>query len=269
MQLHAIAVPRQRDIGRMPVEPRRRQHVNSVDRHPLRFVDRGGVTVIDRRVILQVERHGATVVEHHCHACGRDAFNPPERSVLHAEAAFISAEHHSVTNGKRALDLFNSKRDIAAKRSSALEAVACGQVERLHLVIGVGEDDPARAGLRGAPAIPAVDQIGTCIFARGHDMHRIMVTIRGNGFTGALGGEMPRRGPLSVFALATDVGDLDAAMMLSDRAERRPRLDRLKLLGIADQHDLGAALLGFRDHALHLPRSDHSRFIDHQYVAGG
>ena len=55
-------------------------------------------------------------------------------------------------------------------------------------------------------------------------------------------------------------------MPLGDRAERRARLDRLELLGIADQHDLGAALLGFGDHALHLARADHAGFVDHQHI---
>lgn len=47
MELNAIAVPRQRDIGGMAIETRRGQHVHAIDRDPLTFVDRGSVAVID------------------------------------------------------------------------------------------------------------------------------------------------------------------------------------------------------------------------------
>jgi hypothetical protein len=61
--------------------------------------------------------------------------------------------------------------------------------------------------------------------------------------------------------------DLDAAMPLVDRAERRARLDGLQLLRIADQHDLGAGFGGMGQHALHLPRADHARLVDDKHVA--
>src|SRR3546814_17006103 len=45
------------------------------------------------------------------------------------------------------------------------------------------------------------------------------------------------------------------------------RLDRLRLLGIADKHDLGPGPFGFAKHALHLARADHPGLVDHQHVA--
>src|SRR3546814_10013330 len=87
-----------------------------------------------------------------------------------------------------------------------------------------------------------------------------------DSLAGAPGCELPRRQTLPFLALAADIGHLDAAMPLRDRAERRSRFDRLELLGIAHQHDLGAALLGFGYHALHLTRADHSSLIDDQHV---
>ena len=55
--------------------------------------------------------------------------------------------------------------------------------------------------------------------------------------------------------------------MLRHGAERRPGLDRLQLLGIADQNDLGARPLGRADERGELPRRDHAGLVDHQYVA--
>src|SRR3546814_18997042 len=56
--------------------------------------------------------------------------------------------------------------------------------------------------------------------------------------------------------------DLDRAVALSGGTERGARLDRLKLLGIADQHDLGALLLGFGHDTLKLARPDHASLVD-------
>ena len=67
---------------------------------------------------------------------------------------------------------------------------------------------------------------------------------------------------LPVLALAANVGDLDTAMALSDTAERSTGFDRLELFGVADQHDLGAALFGLADHPLELTRTDHPGLVD-------
>src|SRR3546814_1735685 len=87
-----------------------------------------------------------------------------------------------------------------------------------------------------------------------------------DSLAGAPGCELPRRQTLPFLALAADIGHLDAAMPLRVRAELRSRFDRLELLGIAHQHDLGAALLGFGYHALPLPPADHSSLVHDQPV---
>ena len=47
-------------------------------------------------------------------------------------------------------------------------------------------------------------------------------------------GEIARSLALPLFVLAADAGQLAVPYPLRDRAKRRPRLDRLQLLGIAD-----------------------------------
>src|SRR3546814_18133459 len=79
---------------------------------------------------------------------------------------------------------------------------------------------------------------------------------------GASRGKLARRIALPFFMLAADRGDLDRAVALSGGTERGARLDRLKLLGIADQHDLGALLLGFGHDTLKLARPDHASLLD-------
>lgn len=152
--------------------------------------------------------------------------------------------------------------DVVAKLLARSQPTPRRLVEQRHLVIGVGEDDPASVGLGLTLPIPAVDQIDPRPLARLSDMDRIMLLVRAKRFLGALGGKLARRHALPVLALATNVGDLDAAMALGDTAERRPRFDRLELFGVADQHDLGAAPLGFGNDPLELACADHARLVD-------
>ena len=80
--------------------------------------------------------------------------------------------------------------------------------------------------------------------------------------------QITRGVPLPVLALAAHLADFRAAVTLMDRAERRAGFDGLQLLGIADQHDLGAGLSGMGQHALQLAGADHAGLVDHQHIAG-
>src|SRR3546814_12676704 len=72
---------------------------------------------------------------------------------------------------------------------------------------------------------------------------------------------------LPAFVLAPDFGDLGAAVSFMDRAERRARLDRLQLLRIAHQHELGARVGGVAQRAFHLACADHARFVYDEHIA--
>src|SRR3546814_8107451 len=91
--------------------------------------------------------------------------------------------------------------------------------------------------------------------------------IGGDRFAGSPGRQMPGGILLPAFVLAPHFGDLDAAMMFMDRAERRARFDRLQLLRIADQHDLRARVGGMGEDAFHLACADHPRLIDDADIA--
>ena len=114
---------------------------------------------------------------------------------------------------------------------------------------------------------PALDQTLARLLAGLGDMDHTARVIGGQRLAGAAGRQMSGRLALPVLMLAANLGDLDVGMALGDRAERRARLDRLQLLGIADQHHLGAGALGRRQHPLQLPRADHPCLVDHQHVA--
>jgi hypothetical protein len=126
----------------------------------------------------------------------------------------------------------------------------------------VGEDDPAGIGIGHAISIPAIDQVFARLFARLGGVDMASVLIGRQRFVGAAGGKLARGIALPVLGLAADGGDLDRAVTLGNTAERGAGFDGLELLGIADQHDLGAALFGFADHALHLARADHPGLVD-------
>ena len=262
MQVDLRAMPRQRDIGGMSIEPRRCQHMDPVDGHTLRLVDRRGVAVIDVSIVLEVKGDRPPIIGAHAHAGGADVLDRPQRPVLHAKAAFVLEEHDPVAGGKSPLAALNGQPHVLPEHLRDAHAISCGLVEFAHFVIGVRENDPAGIGVRLPVPVPAMDQIGARFFARLGSVDMPRVLVRGERLAGSPGGELTRRLALPFFGLTANGGDLDRTMPLGDTAERRARLDRLELLGIANEHDLGPALLGLAYDALHLARADHARLVD-------
>src|SRR5690606_2240235 len=103
-------------------------------------------------------------------------------------------------------------------------------VEFPYLGIGVGEDDPAAVRRCLPVAVPALDQIVAGLLARLRLMHHVMAVIGMDGVSRSAGRQVARAVALPVLTLAADGLDLDAAMALMDRAERRARLYCLQLL---------------------------------------
>ena len=90
--------------------------------------------------------------------------------------------------------------------------------------------------------IPAVDQIAAGLLAGLRVMHHAVRAVGFKRIPGFAIGEIARGVALPVFPLATHLADLDAAVTLMDRAERRAGFDGLQLPDIAHQHDLRAGL---------------------------
>ena len=72
--------------------------------------------------------------------------------------------------------------------------------------------------------------------------HHSRFIISADRIAGAACGKLPRGFALPFRTLTPHLADLGAAMSLMQRAERGAGLDRLQLLWIADQHDLGAGI---------------------------
>src|SRR3546814_17799773 len=68
MKIDAGPVARERDIGRMAVHAGSCEHMDPVDGHALRLVDRGGVAIIDMGIVFCVKGDAAPVVgaSSHC-----------------------------------------------------------------------------------------------------------------------------------------------------------------------------------------------------------
>ena len=131
----------------------------------------------------------------------------------------------------------------------------------------MGEHELAGLRLGLTHGEPAVDQRaarGFSGFVAAHHAGRF-VAIQGRARSACR--QLPRRLALPILVLSADFGDFGGAMAFGQRPERRAGLDRLELLGVADQHHLGAGLLGMGQHAVHLPRSNHASLVDHQHVA--
>src|SRR3569623_678767 len=226
--------------------------MDAVDRHALRLVHGRGVAVIHVTIILHVESDRSTVIEHHRHPGLRDRLHLPERAILHAKAALVLQEHDAVTGCELPLAALGAHGNIVAQRTARTQPLARREVERADLVIGVGEDDPRGAWRDAAISIPAIDQLAPRLIAGFGSVDAPALVVRSDCLGRSPGSELSGRIALPVVALAADLSDLDAAVALSGRAECPAGLDRLELLGVADQDDLRAALLGLADDTLHL-----------------
>ena len=197
-----------------------------------------------------------------------DLLDGPERAVLHAKAALILQEHDAVSAGEAAPAALDRHTHLIAEITGGPHPHPCSLVEGAHLVIGMGEDDPALVGRRLPVAVPALDQIVARVLASLGLMHHAVGAVNTKRIAGFAIGEITRGVPLPVLPLAAHLADFCAAMVLMDRAEGRARLDGLQLLRIADQHDLRAGSGGVGQHAFQLPGADHARLVDHQHIAG-
>src|SRR3546814_1459096 len=70
--------------------------------------------------------------------------------------------------------------------------------------------------------------------------------------------QRPRGVLLPVLMLPANLADLGRAVALVKGPERRPGLDRLQLLGIADKDHLRAGPFGLGQYALHLRSEEHT-----------
>ena len=238
----------------------------------LALVDGGRIAVVDLGIVLQVEPHLAAIgaIEAHGEAGSVDLFDGPERAVFHAHGSLVAQEHHAVAWGERPLSLLRPQNPVlAVERAGVAHPAACELIQLRHVGPGVGEHDLAgfRPGL--AHGIPAVHEGAAGGFAGLVTPDHAGGLVAVQGSAGSARGQLPRRLPLPVLALAPDFGDLGRAMTLSERPERGAGLDGLELLGVADQHHLGASGVGRRQHPLHLARPDHPGLVDHQHVTRG
>jgi hypothetical protein len=103
--------------------------------------------------------------------------------------------------------------------------------------------------------IPTLNKLGARSFARLGTVNHAVFAIGMDGLARPSGGERAGCTALPVVALPPDLGDLDRAVGLGERAERSPRFDGLQLLGVTNQHDLRARIARRRQHPLHLARS--------------
>ncbi|GAA3277555.1 hypothetical protein GCM10020258_59350 [Sphingomonas yabuuchiae] len=103
----------------------------------------------------------------------------------------------------------------------------------------MGENDAGFVRFGLALAIPTVDQLAPRQLARVGRMDHAATVIGMDRLGRPPRGERARRLLLPVVALPAYLSDLGCAVALGDAAERRARLDRLQLLGVADHDDLG------------------------------
>ena len=151
--------------------------MGAVHRHALRLVDGRGIAMVDPVVILEVEANGSAVVGLHGHGLRADLFDGSERAVLHAKAAFVLQEHDAIPAGEVALAALDRQAHLIAQITCSPHPLPRGLVEGAHLVVGVGEDDPAALRRCLPVAVPALDQIAARLLAGLRLMHHAVGAI--------------------------------------------------------------------------------------------
>ena len=92
---------------------------------------------------MRSKLHGSAVVGLHGHGLRADLFDGPERAVLHAKAALVLQEHDAIPAGEVSRAALDRHTHLIAQIAGGPHPLARSLVERAHLVIGMGEDDPA------------------------------------------------------------------------------------------------------------------------------
>lgn len=269
MQVHPVSMPRQGYVAVMRIHARRGEHMGPVDGHALRLVNGRGIAMVDMRVVFQVEANRSVVIDANHHALCADLFDDTKRTVLDPKPTLVAEEHDPVAAGEVSWAAFDSHLHFVAEIAGSAHALARGLVERAHLVVCVGEDDPACLWMRLPVAIPALDEFTSRLIARCSLMHHALRVVGADRSADPAGCQIARGVALPVFALPAHLSNLDAAMTLVNRAECSTGFDRLQLLRIADEDDFCANVGGMGEHALQLARADHAGLIDHQDIARG
>ena len=166
--------------------------------------------------------------------------------VLDPKLAVVAQEHQPVAGRKVSCTALGGYRHVRAKRAVLAQLAARQDIERAHLIIGVRENDPRVLGIGDPLAVPAFDQFLARSVARLGSVDHVMLVIRVQCLGGSPRCQMPRCITLPVALLPSDLGDLDMAMPLGNRPERRTRFDGLQLLRITHQNDLGPGFIGGR-----------------------
>jgi hypothetical protein len=173
-----------------------------------------------------------------------DLFDGSKRAVLHSEPAFVLQEHDAVSAGEVAIAALDRQVYLIAQITCCPHPPARCLVQRAHLVVGVGEDDPA-ALRRGLPvAVPTIDQIAARLLPGLGLMHHAVRAVGLKRIAGPAGRQIACGLPLPVLPLTAHLADFRTTMALMDRAEGRAGIYCLQLLDVADQDDLGSRLCG-------------------------
>src|SRR5215469_14397718 len=118
------------------------------------------------------------------------------------------------------------------------------------------DDQTALVEVRCSVRGPVADQLIFRLSKARSERNGAMFLIAIEGVGGISASEIFRGLPLPECLLATDACQFLVADSLRHRAERGARLDRLELLGIADQNRLRSGRMQPREHACHLPAAD-------------
>ena len=269
VQLRMPPLPAEPHVGRVPVEQLRGQHIGSVHGDALALMHGTGIAMIEVVVVAGVEGHLATIVEAHRHRVSPDGLDGPERAVLHFDAAVVLQEVQPVSGSEisspaRCLD------PMVDAELVLLLAVLSGElVELLHFVAAIGQHDLRLFGLALAALLPGLHDSRDGLVLRFVAMHMSMHIVLPQRRQRLAAGQLLRRFALPVDLLTPNFAQLVRADMLPDSSQGRARVDGLKLLGVSDEHHLGAGVLDVLHHPLHLPGADHAGLVDDEHVSIG
>ena len=196
--------------------------------------------MIDVGVVLHVECDAAVIVEPHRKALRRHPVDLAQGPVLDARVPVVAQKHDPVAGSEGSLAPLGVNVEVLSARTRSRSlSLAAALSTRTSSLVRVRISRVASRAFEPFTT-PTIDQIGPRRFSRVGSMNHAVAVISLERLARSARGQLASGVALPVFALAPDLGDLDRAMALGQRSERRAGLDRLQLLRIADQHHLGA-----------------------------
>ena len=238
-----------------------------VGRQALRLVDGAGVPVVEVAFVEVFGRDPANA------AVGRLDGDHPGLLVESGDRSSLAvreAESSVVPEGQ---DLVAELELVAASDHGGAVDLAASLAEQVDRAVEVGdvlamegEDLDVCIPLGGVP-LPVGDELLPEPKLGGRHRDPLVLPVRLEELRRVAIPQLGERRALPERPLASVLGELEHVDAIGQTSEEAAGLDRLELVGVANEDDLAAGLVRMHEQRPHLASAHHCRFIDHEHGA--